>query len=143
MTGILKQLGRIQITTKLYVGFSAVLLLLGVVAVIAVTGLRNAAGLLGDYCQTARTSLALADLQEGILEAGLAALKHRASASDDHASAVVSSTEVSRTIQSVSSAIDRSEQEASGVSAASDQLSQTSASLRGQVETFLHEVRAA
>ena len=89
MTRILKQLGQIQITTKLYVGFSAVLLLLGVVAVIAVTGSRNVAGLFGEYRQTARTSLALGDLQEGILEARLAALKHRATASDDHASAVV------------------------------------------------------
>lgn len=87
-------LGKLKITTKLYGGFAAVLLLLGIVAVIAVSGMRDVSTLFSDYRHTARNTVELADLQEGILETRLAALKHRAASSDDNAATVMEKIKV-------------------------------------------------
>ncbi len=87
-------LGKLKITTKLYGGFAAVLLLLGVVAMIAVSGMRDVSTLFSDYRHTARNTVELGDLQEGILEARLAALKHRAASSAENAETVMRKIEV-------------------------------------------------
>lgn len=89
MLGIKSLFGRLKITTKLYGGFFAILLLLGAFAAVAVVGSHGVASMFADYRQTARTTLALGELQEGIFEARLAALKYRSGASETYSAAVL------------------------------------------------------
>ena len=78
----------IKLTTKLYIGFAAVLSLLGILATVSVSGIGTVKEIFTEYRQTARVSLALGSFKDRLMEARLSALKHRSNDSDQNKNAV-------------------------------------------------------
>lgn len=78
----------IKLTTKLYIGFAAVLILLSIVAVISVTSSINVQSMFAKYREIAKTSILLSNFQEDLMEARVASLKFRYTGQDREAKEV-------------------------------------------------------